>query len=346
MEQRIPNTPIGCLPFPWPPLEPEPEPDLDQDVNWLTYSHRELYLMVNNGLDLERTTAVAAQWARLGRQLDDIGSELRRALDRAAEDWQGAAAEQARDTMRGLAKWAEETADSSHAVSGCVSDQSELASAAQRNMPDPPVAPLPPPEREPMSGSFGGFHAGPALVADPEPERQHERLLHRQAAEVMEQYQRQSRELHARVPMFSTPGSMPSLEGGGHGESDPGAEERPRNAVHDEGTVASASPGSAAISGAPEARGVATGGITPGEQYGPGSRAGTTPAPASAGMGVPAAAAGASRGAMGPVAMPTAPGAGARGGDDDIEHNTPSYLQEEDDVWGSDLPVVPPVLGE
>ncbi|MFB9569069.1 hypothetical protein ACFFRS_19060, partial [Saccharopolyspora hordei] len=58
-----------------------------------------------------------------------------------------------------------------------------------------------------------------------------------------------------------------------------------------------------------------------------------------------AAGAGAARGGMGAGAA----GAGQRGkgGSEDQEHDRPSWLEEQDDVWLEDMPkTAPPVFGE
>ncbi|WP_199430867.1 PPE domain-containing protein [Qaidamihabitans albus] len=354
--------PTHCLPYPWPQPEPEPE-DIGEDVDWMTYSHRELYQMATSGLDLEGATDVAAGWSRLGNELEDVGRELRQAIEAAADGWQGAAADQARDTVNRLAGWTEETADGSNAVSGCVSEQAALASRAQRGMPEPPLVfqpaapgsdsrPGPSEGTTPMSA--GGFWTGPELLVDPEQDRQRVRELHRQAAEVMEQYQRESRDLHGRVPSFTSPVRRPLLVPD-EPPSEPPGEEPP----DDETSASGVTPGGPGAPGAPGGAGVpggaATGagqpamppsGAAAGEQYGAGARTGVGPGqagmPAASG---PAAASGAARGMGGPAGMPMGGAAAARPGGDDTEHATPSYLQEDDDVWGSQVPVVPPVLG-
>jgi hypothetical protein len=35
-----------------------------------------------------------------------------------------------------------------------------------------------------------------------------------------------------------------------------------------------------------------------------------------------------------------------RGPGGDTEHKSPSYLEEDEDLWGLDVPVVSPVIGE
>ncbi|MEU6641272.1 PPE domain-containing protein [Saccharomonospora sp. NPDC046836] len=346
--------PINCLPYPWPPREPELETgDLGQSVNWLTYSHGELHSMVNSGLDLDSTTEIAAQWSRLGGELGDLGYELRQAFAAAEEGWQGVAAEKARASVGRLAGWTEETADGSAVVSGCVSEQAALASVAQRNMPDPPVVvypQLPTPEIP-----RDCWRTGAEIVADPAPERDRNRELHQQAAEVMEQYQRDSHDLYSRVPAFTSPTPPTTFENPERPEPIPTDPTPP-----DDSTVASSAPGpSTGAPGAMGTGGVGSGGAatalpasplsgTAGEQLGAGSRAGAaTPVGGTSSAGAAAASpgSGAARTGMAPAAMPMG-AAGARPAEEDAEHERPSYLQEEEDLWGMDVPVTPPVLGQ
>ncbi|PXY34983.1 hypothetical protein BAY59_05775 [Prauserella coralliicola] len=348
--------PVHCLPYPWPRPEPEPEPgDLGQHVNWRTYSHRELYDMATTGLDLEGATEVAAQWSRLGGELDEVGQELRKALREAADGWQGAAAEEARGKVEQLAGWTEESASGSAVVSGCVSEQAALAAAAKRNMPEPPrfeiLLPTPQVPQE-------YWRTAPDLVADPAPDREESRQLHQQAAEVMEQYQRDSNELYGRVPAFQSPDPGSSIlrepdPPPPHQDQEPTPDPTP-----DEGTTASSATPGASGAGGTAAPGSPGGGPTtpptpmaPGQQSGGGEQQGAGPragAAAHSGQAAPPAAASAvPRGGAAPGAVPMGAAAGARpGGDDDVERKSPSYLQEEDDLWGPQVPVVPPVLGD
>lgn len=369
------------LPYPWPPREPEPEPgDLDQEVNWMTYTHHALYEMVHNGVNLETATEVAAKWSRLGNKLDEMGKELRQALDTAADGWRGVAAEDARGKVIQLASWTEETADGSNEVSGCVSEQADLAASARQAMPEPPLMPMPRDCWEPAPGSppgtntpniesvfrgttpssagGGGYVEATSIVVDDSANRERARELHRQAAEVMQRYQNQSRTLYGRVPSFTSPGATPLITDKPPKRPEP-PEKPPREEPdgHDDSTTTSSSGGGDAL-GAPAAGAVPMGGVAgsapgsgagavTGEQLAGGSRAGASalpPGTPAGGAAAAASAAGRGGGAMG-GAMPMGAGAGARQGGDDIEHRSPSYLEEEEDLWGTQVPLAPPVLG-
>lgn len=383
----FPHDVIVCrLPYPWPPREPDPEPkpdDLQQPINWLTYSHYELYDMVHSGMDLETANEVAARWSRFGNALDEMSQDLRQALDQSAEGWEGAGAEEARAKMTQLASWAEEAADSSNGVSGCVSEQADLASRAREAMPEPMLMPM---EASGGAGSAGGGSAGGGrvdaasaaggtspssagggagfaeaslVVGDPLPERERVRELHRQAAEVMERYQDQSRALYGRVPSFSSPGSVTIAD---REKPDKRPPEKDKREKPDDDSTTTSSAGGSGDAGRPAAGvagalpvGAMTGGVggvggSPGgtgEQLAAGSRAGAGAMSSGGGAGGPAAASAAGKGGGGMVGgMPMGAGARPGGGGDETEHRTPSYLQDdEDDLWGVQAPVAPPVLG-
>ncbi|WP_024876543.1 WXG100 family type VII secretion target [Saccharomonospora piscinae] len=334
-----PLPPLSCLPWPV-PEPPLVEADFHDDIDWATFSHEELYRMATDGIDLEGATEIAARWSRLGAELDEIGTELNRALEWSADAWQGEAAQETRETMSRLVTWTRDTADASNEVCGCVTEQAELAATAAGQMPQPvpPMRPLEP-EREPFAGAA-------VLVEDPGPGRQDVTLAHRRAAEVMTRYQEQSRAIYPRVPAFPDPDpdevridSDPDGGGGGGGGSDDstttsgvpggGAATPPVGAV----------PGSAA--GGP-ATGAAPAAGAPGALP-PGSTTAVGPTTSSAAQAAPVSRPG---GAAGPVPMGGGAGA-ARRGEDDAEHHRPAYLQEDtEDLWTDGAPVTPPVIGE
>ena len=62
------------LPLPWPPSEPEPTV-LDEKVNWLTYSHQELYDMVWGGQMAYRDRSVDVFVRKVRRKLAEVSPE-------------------------------------------------------------------------------------------------------------------------------------------------------------------------------------------------------------------------------------------------------------------------------
>jgi len=174
---------------------------LHEHVNWLTYSHQQLYDMVNNGVNLTAAGTVSDSWARLAESLKIIGDHLDTALTASADGWQGASADAARNAIRGLVGWAHTTGGNAMAMSGCLQQQVhnvqtarvmrqlQTSSAAvygtvpQFAAPGNPVAapgqpPVTPPPDTPARGPRTGDPSGPTGLprafggapATPEPE--------------------------------------------------------------------------------------------------------------------------------------------------------------------------------
>lgn len=345
-----PIAPGGCYPPDWPtppgcwppyPLPPEPDPEsLDVTVDWMTYSHHELYQMVHSGLDLTGAMAVSAQWARLGEELADIGAELGALVDAAATSWEGEAADLARDTLAGLTHWAADAGTLATKVSGCVSIEVDNATNARDEMPAPPPRPTDPAAAS--SFTSGGFADAAMLTADPAGPVGAEKALHAQAARAMERFQQSSREVYGTVPQFSPPQvGLQLLAGPGDPRPTP---PQPRPQPESPTPVPGTSRGP--VADAPSAGGPARGGAA----AEPPARAVPPPPPPTPrpGTAEPTAAPNrstAASGRPGVSGMPAGVG-GSRGGED-TQRTTASYLKEDEDVWGMDeQPVTPPVIGE
>lgn len=336
----------------WPPVEPPPEPDpesLDATVDWMTYSHHELYQMVHSGLDLTGAMAVSAQWARLGDELADIGFELGRIVDAAAASWEGEAADLARDTLAGLTHWATDAGTLATKAAGCVSIEVDNATNARDEMPAPPFDVV---EPAPAVRAFtsGEFTDAATLTADPSGPVGTEKALHAQAARTMEKFQLSSREVYGTVPQFSPPQVGTRLF---TGPVDP-PPSQPEPRPHPPAPVPVPPRG-------PAPRGPAAGPAT-GPPGSPGSSEGRAPAP---GRVATPAAPGSGAGTAEPAA-PTRPaaasatperpgrpniggmpmgGAGGARGAEDTERKS-SYVKEDEDIWGMDEQrTAPPVIG-
>ena len=348
--------PFGCFPPTWPrpprPPVPEPEPDsLDEAVDWLTYSHPDLYAMVHSGLDLTGAMAVSAKWARLGEELGELGDELAKLLAATTEAWQGEAADLARGSVAALADWSSTTGTGATEASGCITIQVDNAANARNSMPKPPYPVFETPEpvssqpSQAVAFTGGDFATAMPLVADPIVYSDRERALHQQAARTMERFQASSRDVYATVPQFAPPDlsrmplSVPEpptqpptptpqpqppvppggfVGGGGPAPAGPGPGGRVTSAPGPLGPPGAPGGGVSGAPGEPAARPAAAAATTPG-------RPGGTPA----GMG----------------GMPMGGAGGARGGED--AERKSKYTKEDEDIWGaSDQRVMPPVIGE
>lgn len=161
-----PRTPL-CVwpPTQWPPIEPEPGvDDLGEPVDWMTYSHAALYQMATEGVAAEAALEVADEWSRLGEALDEIGTELRKAMTRCEEGWSGEAAELARETGRGLGDWSRETGKRAMNACVCVQQQAENARVAAQKMRElpPPAEPrVMPASEQQRTGAMCAMSASP-----------------------------------------------------------------------------------------------------------------------------------------------------------------------------------------
>jgi hypothetical protein len=340
----------GCFPPvwprpPWPPV-PEPDPEsLDETVDWMTYSHPDLYSMVHSGFDLTGAMAVSATWARLGAELDSIGEELAKLLFATSEAWEGESAELARGSVSALADWAGHTGARATEVSACVTIQVDNANTARNAMPAPPYPPIDQPMPSQVTAFTGGdFFTASSLIADPTVYTSEERALHHQAARTMARFQESSRDVYATVPQFAPPdlNRMPF--------STPSPTPVPTPAPQPAPVPTPAPP---PLRGGPATGGPGPGSAGPGRvtsgpvtQPPPGSSTGAEPSPrpAAASAGRPGTPSSAGMGGM-----PTGGAGGASGGsrDDDTERKSKKYLEGDDDIWGlDDQRVMPPVIGE
>jgi hypothetical protein len=350
----------GCYPPSWPrPPKPpvdEPVPEsLDETVEWMTWSHPELYRMVHDGIDLTGAMSVSATWARLGDELADMADELSKLLFTTSQAWEGEAAELAKESVSALSEWSRETAIRATEVCACVTVQVDNVATARNDMPPPPYPVLPTPTPLPSQVTAftnGGFDTAKPLVVDPLVYTTQERELHEQAARTMERFQANSRDVYATVPQFAPPSlrkvpygppteppqppppppqppqppvppPVPRVPGGGPGAGG--------------GPVSAGGPG-AAGPGTP-GRAPATAPLAPGGGTGTGEPA-SRPAAASA---VPVRQGGQAPGVAGGMPMG---GGGGSGRGEDIERRN-KYVEEDPDIWGAgDERVMPPVIGE
>lgn len=353
--------PGGCYP-PWPPERfppPEPEPDgsdLGAAIDWMTYSHEQLYPMATQGLDLAGANTVAAKWAEIGEKLQEIGVDLQRAIARAEGGWSGDAAELAREAATKLVKWAEDTGERANEACGCVSRQAEIAQRASMAMPEPVKQPEPPPLcgtpdlDKPMGPAGGGTAAMSASAPSPFASgsfadagelsqapwgtQERARAAHREAADVMRRMQRESFEVYGTVPWFVPPKRR---------EDDPKRrpdDDHTRRRRADEPDPTTRSAGAAAAA-APGAGGFAGGGAAApgagGSQLGAGTQYGVgagQPGPGAAPAAAAAGGAGMPRGGMGgmPMGAMGSMGGGSRG-DDGESRKGASFLQGEKGVF-------------
>jgi hypothetical protein len=326
-------------------MQPIPLPDptevqgLAEHVDWMAYSHQQLYDMVNNGVDLSGATDVAASWASLSETLTQMSSTLNTALAASTDGWQGVAADKARTSMSGLVNWTNTTGENAVVVSGCVSRQADALQTARTTMPTPPPQLT---TNHPIPATPNQAFAAPP-IATPGPISAYSTAAesHAQAARVMQQYQSSSADIARTIPQFYAPSSPvtgPTPPPVNAPIAPPAPPHTGPGPIGGFGTMAG--PG-----GATPAEGMAGGGIgtprpnfTPRTSTGPESGAsaeGTTAEPTQTAAAARSSSSMSPGGAMG--------GAGRR--DEDREHRR-KYWQEDDGIFEMDTRNMPRVIGE
>ncbi|MET0135299.1 MAG: hypothetical protein ABW215_17100 [Kibdelosporangium sp.] len=338
-------------PLPWPDPEPEPAPGesaLFDQVDWLTFSHDQLYEMVHNGIDVAGATAIAAKWARLGEALREIGDELSGALAASLDAWEGEAAEQARAGIAALSQWSQDSGSTAIDVSGCVSTAALNADVARRNMPEPLAGPHVP---IPIGPDDNAFRFAPEIVKDPHGSSQEQQAAHQEAARVMQQFQVDSRAVYGTVPQFSPPSVRRLLTENPPIPTPPPVPTPPVPTsppptpapVLGPAPVASPTPATPAVA---DGRPAPATPVTSQPLAQPSEPKPMSPAPATAQDSTPPAAP-RPVGAGGAAGAPPMMGgmAGGQGGEDQ-ERKSPKYLEGDPGIWRITDRLAPPVIGE
>ncbi|WP_157767426.1 PPE domain-containing protein [Actinosynnema pretiosum] len=217
--------------------------ELGQKVDWMTYTHQELYDMVHTGVDLDSATSAKAGWSGIGKSLGEVRDLLVKAINQSSQAWEGETADRAREGLESVMKWAQNTSDHADNVATCINEEIQHVVTAREQMPAPVPPTLPaavapgadqalvpsaiargadvPATSTAESALTGSSTLGSALrrttttpesfagldtVAAPAAETTAVAdATHRQAAEVMAMFQQNSYAVDLTVPSFSAP---------------------------------------------------------------------------------------------------------------------------------------------
>ncbi|MEU4445020.1 PPE domain-containing protein [Actinosynnema sp. NPDC050801] len=138
--------------------------DLGQKVDWMTYSHQQLWDMINTGVDLKAAGSAQADWAAVGNALGEVQSLLAKAIGQSSQAWTGESAERAREALESVEKWALNTSDHADNVAKCIATEIDHVQTAREMMPPPAPAP---PVVTPVAGTAVTPVATPTPVASP-----------------------------------------------------------------------------------------------------------------------------------------------------------------------------------
>ena len=313
-----------------PPLpDPTEDQNLDEQVDWMSYSHQQLYDMVNNGVDLTGANDVAASWAKLSDTLTQMSEALNTALAASTDGWRGPAADQARANLGGLVNWTHETGQNAVGVSDCVTRQADALQTARSTMPAPPPTQL---VVSPVT-TTSAFAQPPVAQPCPITAVHDSAESHQQAARVMQQYQISSAANARTIPQFAAPTnpvSGPVQPPVGPPSGPPSSGQTPH-------------PGPVPVNGFGKPVPASTPPAEESNAATPGTRTPTSGVrTSSSSVASEQEPAQGSRGA----AMPAAGLGGAgRRGDDEREHRR-KYWKEDDGLFDLDTRVSPRVIGE
>jgi hypothetical protein len=395
---------------------------LTAQIDWMTFSHEDLYKMVHTGVNLEGAQAAATNWKKIGEDIAGVRANLLKAVEDSTVGWDSESARLARDGLTEVTNWVDDTATYAHKVSAAITTETSNVEAARAAMPPPPAPPASPVPVEPtvlrpalrdrlavvdqvdgfgsptlrdprlvqslQGGEFAGFET---VGTSPVETLAANDAQHRLAADVMASFQRNSAAVDQTVPAQFTPPvnplnptpspvndlggrshtglpDGPGAGGGGGGTVATGTQNQNRGTTNTSSRYGGAGGygGGRGGGGGGFAGGMARPfGTNSGSQAGGGGGAGGGGSAsggaagvsegARGGAGAAAAAASAAPGGQtkafqNPLAMGGAPMAGAPvaggGRDDNREHKTASYLEEDDNVFGLDRKAAPPVIGQ
>lgn len=387
--------------------------DLHEPVDWMTYTHQQLYDMLTKGVELGSAHEVKDGWAKLSTVLVDMQTKLNTAIDNSDKGWEGESAEKARDGLRSVTTWASDTAEHAGSVARAIDSEIKNVTDAINAMPPPPApapppVPVPPPtpaniaawtvredlmmsQHDITGAQFGGvtaqspanpFANAPVIASGTVDTVVASDAAHRQAADVMAAFQRNSIAVDQTVPQLAPPTNPVNQNVGPGGASVP----RTTGTPTDGGTSATGAPVVAGTGGqtsntrTSSSRGGGVGRVPTGGGGSSYSRTFMPPA-ASAGAGGGGAGAPSSGGSAGvagssesvragagagaaaaagnvnqtkafqnPLQMGAAPmgaaPAAAGGREDEREYKHAAYLEEDDNVFGLDRKAAPPVIGQ
>jgi hypothetical protein len=216
---------------------------LHEPIDWMVYSHEDLYNMVHNGVNLAGAQAAATNWQKIGEDIAAVREHLLKAVEDSTVGWDSESARLARDGLTEVTNWVDDTATYAHKVSAAITTETNNVEAARAAMPPPPAkvespatvtatAPVVPPrpalvrDRLTMMDSAAGlmgietdraallrqptttstaFQGFENLGTSPVETLAANDASHRRAADVMAAFQRNSAAVDQTVPAQFTP---------------------------------------------------------------------------------------------------------------------------------------------
>ncbi|PSL55522.1 PPE family protein [Saccharothrix carnea] len=130
----------------------------------MTYSHQQLWEMINTGVDLKAAASAQSDWAAVGKALGEVQEYLAKAIGRSSQAWTGESAERAREALESVEKWALNTSEHADNVAKCIATEIDHVQTAREMMPPPAPAP---PIVTPVVDAPSATTATPTPIATP-----------------------------------------------------------------------------------------------------------------------------------------------------------------------------------
>ncbi|MET9634367.1 PPE domain-containing protein [Lentzea sp. NPDC006480] len=184
------------------PSEFENKPVLTDPQNWASRSHQELYAAVHNNNDPGQAGQISSDWGKYGSELTEASRTINAVIAASESKWTGAAAEAARDAMKKLGTWVDETAKTAVEVGNKVADQGRVMEAARAQMPAPVQFDW---NKAAAALSQPGTPAFVLASADIAVANAASRAAHDQAVNVMTTMESNSRQIDTSTPTFKPP---------------------------------------------------------------------------------------------------------------------------------------------
>ncbi|RAS66875.1 PPE-repeat protein [Lentzea atacamensis] len=184
------------------PSEFENKPVLTDPQNWAARSHQELYAAVHNNNDPGQAGQISSEWGKYGSELTEAARTINAVITASESKWTGAAAEAAREAMKKLGTWVDETARTAVEVGNKVAEQGRVMENARAQMPAPIQFDW---NKAAAALSQPGTPAFVLASADIAAANNASRAAHDQAVSVMTNMENSSRQIDTSVPVFKPP---------------------------------------------------------------------------------------------------------------------------------------------
>ncbi|WP_112266653.1 PPE domain-containing protein [Lentzea terrae] len=184
------------------PSDFENKPVLTDPQNWASRSHAELYAAVHNNNDPGAAGQISSDWSKYGSELTEAARTINAVITASESKWTGGAAEAAREAMKKLGDWVDETARTAVEVGSKVSEQGHVVESARAQMPAPIAFDW---HKAAAALSQPGTPAFVLASADIAVANAASRAAHDQAVNVMTAMESNSRQVDTTTPTFKPP---------------------------------------------------------------------------------------------------------------------------------------------